>query len=160
MKFVLLLLLALPVCALADIESDFLAARKAARVGNMSRLDTLAERLNDTLLEPYVTYYQLRRHMSKKATVAIKAFLARTSESPVVDQFRGEWLKYLGKHQNWEEFAEEYSRLLKTDDELICYSLQLQQKSDEEGALDKRCNAYSAVICRPLPEFLNLVLLR
>ncbi len=142
MKYLLLLLLVQPVCAMADIESDFLSARNAMRDGNKSRLDTLAERLNDTLLEPYVTYYQLRMRMSTKATVAIKAFLARTSESPVVDQFRGEWLKYLGKHQSWEEFAEEYSLLLEADDELICYSLQLQQKSDEESALDEARNMW------------------
>ncbi len=142
MKFVLFLLLMLPLCASADIKSDFLAARDAARTGNKSRLDTLAERLNDTLLEPYVTYYRLRMRMSKKATVPIKVFLARTSESPVVDQFRGEWLKYLGKHQSWEDFADEYSRLLDTDDELICYSLQLQQKSDEEGALAEARNMW------------------
>ena len=66
---------------------------------------------------------------------AAKNFLARTSESPVVDQFRGEWLKYLGENESWEEFAEEYSHLLNTDDELVCYALQLREKSDAPGAL-------------------------
>src|SRR5512135_2666096 len=112
MKFVLLLLLALPACALADQESDFRAAREALRAGNAARLDKLAERLKDTPLEPYVTYYQLRMHWGLKATGPIKAFLARTSESPVVDQFRGEWLKYLGENERWEEFTEEYPRLV------------------------------------------------
>ena len=135
MRFLLLLLLAQPVCALADIESDFLAAREALRVGNSSRLETITERLKDTPLEPYMTYYDLRMHLGTKATVAAKNFLARTSESPVVDQFRGEWLKYLGENESWEEFAEEYSHLLSADDELVCYSLQLRMKSDVPGAL-------------------------
>jgi soluble lytic murein transglycosylase len=135
MKFVLLLLLALPACALADQDSEFLAAREALRVGNASRLDAAAERLKDTPLEPYVTYYQLRLGWGAQAAPQIKAFLARTDESPVVDQFRGEWLKYLAKRENWEEFAEEYSRLLTADDELVCYSQQLRMKSDAEGAL-------------------------
>jgi soluble lytic murein transglycosylase len=135
MKFVLFLLLALPCYVQADQESDFRAAREALRVGNSARVDKAVEQLKDTVLEPYVTYYQLRMHWSTKSTVQIKAFLARTDESPVVDQFRGEWLKYLGNNESWEEFADEYSRLLNTDDELICYSLQLRQKSDEAGAL-------------------------
>jgi soluble lytic murein transglycosylase len=135
MKFVLLLLLALPACALADQESDFLAAREALRVGNLSRLDALAERLKNTPLEPYVTYYQLRTHWSLKATPAIKAFLARTDESPVVDQFRGEWLKYLAEHGSWSEFAAEYPHLVNTDEELTCYALQLREQTDVTGAL-------------------------
>ena len=105
-------MLAQPLCALADLESDFLAAREALRVGNSSRLEKISERLKDTPLEPYMTYYELRVRFSTKASVAAKNFLARTSESPVVDQFRGEWLKYLGEHESWEEFAEEYSHLL------------------------------------------------
>lgn len=135
MKFVLLLLLALPASVLADQESDFRAAREALRAGNMSRLDAVAERLKDTPLEPYITYYQLRLRWSTQANPQIKAFLARTDESPVVDQFRGEWLKYLGKRESWEEFAEEYSHLLTTDDELVCYSQQLRLKTDVSGAL-------------------------
>ncbi len=137
MKFVflLLLMLVLPLCALADQESDFRAAREALRAGNVSRLDKMAERLKDTPLEPYVTYYQLRMHWGTKATAPIKAFLARTSESPVVDQFRGEWLKYLGEREQWETFTEEYPRLVNVDDELNCYALQLRRKSDEAGAL-------------------------
>lgn len=135
MKFVLLLLLALPAGVQADQESDFRAAREALRMGNASRLDKLAERLKGTPLEPYVTYYQLRMHMGTKATAPIKAFLARNDESPVVDQFRGEWLKYLGESEHWETFAEEYPHLVNIDDELTCYALQLRQKSDAAGAL-------------------------
>ena len=135
MRLVLFLLLVLPACALADQESDFRIAREALRAGNASRLDKVAENLRATPLEPYVTYYQLRMHWGVKATPAIKAFLARTDESPVVDQFRGEWLKYLGERESWDEFAEEYPHLVNTDDELTCYSLQLRQQTDAAGAL-------------------------
>lgn len=135
MKFVLLLLLALPVCAQADQESDFRIAREALRSGNTSRLDKVAETLKDTPLEPYVTYYQLRMRWGVKATPPIREFLARTSESPVVDQFRGEWLKFLGERESWGEFAEEYPHLVNADDELTCYALQLRGKSDAAGAL-------------------------
>lgn len=135
MKFVFLLLLALPLAALADQESDFRIARDALRTGNVARLDQVAERLKDTPLEPYVTYYQLRLHWGVNATPAIRAFLARTNESPVVEQFRSEWLKYLGEHQSWAEFAEEYPHVVNADTELTCYALQLRQQTDAAGAL-------------------------
>jgi len=137
MRFVLLLLLALPMHALADQESDFNAAREAFRAGNAARLEQAAERLKDSPLEPYVTYYRLRLGWGAQADARIKAFLARNEESPVVDQFRGEWLKYLGKRGRWDEFAEEYPKLVNRDDELACYGLQLRRQSDEAGALDE-----------------------
>ena len=135
MRFFLFLLLAFPLLSWADLEGDFRTARDALRVGNTARLDKAAEHLKDTPLEPYVTYYQLRMRWNSKDATPIKAFLARTDESPVVDQFRSEWLDYLGMHKRWDEFAEEYPRLVNPDTELICYALQLQQRSDAEGAL-------------------------
>lgn len=135
MRLALLLLLALPVCALADQESDFHTAREAFSAGNAARLDKAAESLKDSPFELYVTYYQLRMRWDTKATAPVKLFLARNEESPVVDQFRGDWLKYLGKRGSWEAFAEEYPRLVNSDDELACYGLQLRQQSDEAGAL-------------------------
>ncbi|MBI4807583.1 MAG: lytic transglycosylase domain-containing protein [Nitrosomonadales bacterium] len=135
MRFLLPLLLALPLCALAEPESDFRAAREALRVGNLARLDKAVENLQDTPLEIYGANFQLRARLSTRATAPIKAFLARGDESPVVDQFRGDWLKFLGKHQSWEAFADEYPHLVNMDDELACYALQLRQQSDDAGAL-------------------------
>jgi soluble lytic murein transglycosylase len=135
MKFVFFLLLALPGYALADLESDFLAARDALRDGDEVRLDKAVERLKATPLEPYATYFQLRMNVGMRNTAPIKAFLARNDESPIVDQFRGEWLKFLGRYQRWDEFAEEYPHLVNTDTELACYALQMKQRTDPEGAL-------------------------
>ncbi|MBI5006480.1 MAG: transglycosylase SLT domain-containing protein [Nitrosomonadales bacterium] len=137
MRFLLPLLLALPVCALANPESDFRAAREALRVGNLARLDKAVENLQDTPLEIYATNFQLRARLSTRPTEAIKDFLARNDESPAVDQFRGDWLKFLGKHESWEAFAEEYPHLINIDDELACYGLQLRRQSDELAALEE-----------------------
>ncbi len=134
--FLLFLLLALPVFALADQESDFRAARDAFRSGNVARLDAAAARLKDSPLEPYVSYYQLRMRWGGKDSAPIKAFLARTDVTPVIDQFRGEWLKYLGKRERWDEFEREYPHLINGDDELSCYALQAKLHSDEAGALE------------------------
>lgn len=59
MRFFLYLLLALPALVHADTESDFRMAREAFSRGDAARLEKVAPRLRDTVLEPYVTYYQL-----------------------------------------------------------------------------------------------------
>ncbi len=137
MNFILLLILALPAFALADQESDFRSARDSFRVGNIARLDAATARLKDSPLEPYATYYRLRMRWDAKDTAPIKSFLARSDETPVIDQFRGEWLKYLGKRERWSEFEQEFPHLVTGDDELSCYALQALRQSDAAGALAK-----------------------
>ena len=135
MRFILILLLALPALVRADTESDYRTARDAFSRGDAARLEKVAGRLETTVLEPYVTYYRLRLSWSAKDTAPIRRFLERDEESPVVDQFRGEWLKYLGKRGRWEEFGQEYPRLVTADDELTCYALQMRRNSEEAEAL-------------------------
>jgi len=149
MKFSLFFLLLIPSLSWADQDSDFLSAREAFRAGNLARLETLAARLQNSPLEPYLTYYQLRARWDAKNPPPIKAFLARVEDTPIIDQFRGEWLKHLAKKQRWEEFAEEYPNLINTDAELTCYALQWQRKTDEEGALREAHNLWPVGTAQP-----------
>ena len=146
MKFVLFLLFFIPAASMADQDEDFLAAREAFAKGDSARLERMALRLKNSALEPYLTYYQLRMHWDEKDSSPIQQFLSRTDDTPVIDQFRGEWLKYLGKRQRWSEFAAEYPRSVNSDAELKCYALQLKQLTDEESALrDARSKWFSGV---------------
>ncbi len=142
MKFVLFLLLLIPAASMANQDEDFLAARDAFRKGDAAKLERMVARLKNSPLEPYLTYYQLRLHWDEKDSPAIKQFLSRPEDTPVIDQFRSEWLKYLGMHQRWDEFAAEYPRALNIDAELGCYALQWRQLSDEEGALREARNRW------------------
>ena len=112
MKYLFLLLLLIPVVAVADLEENFQAAREAYRVGDASRLDVLAENLKNTVLEPYVTAYQLRLRMYTRNPAGLKEFIARPDNTPVIDQLRSDWLKYQAKLQNWDEFNAGFPRLL------------------------------------------------
>jgi soluble lytic murein transglycosylase len=91
--------------------------------------------MKNSPLEPYLSYYQLRMHWDEKDSTPIKQFLSRPEDTPVIDQFRVEWLKYLGLRQRWSEFSAEFPRALNVDAELNCYALQWRQLSDEETAL-------------------------
>lgn len=135
MKYLLYFLLLIPSSLRADIDTDFLTARDAFRSGNSTRLSRVSSRLQDTPLEPYVTYYQLRMRWQAKDSSPIRNFLAREADTPIIDQFRSEWLKYLAKRQLWDDFAAEYPRLIHADAELGCYALQWQHRSDEMTAL-------------------------
>jgi len=137
MKYLLLILLLLPVLATADEEDDFLAAREAFRAGNAARVDEFAARLKNTALEPYLTYYQLHLHLYTRNVAGIKEFLARPDDTPVIDQLRSEWLKWQAKQQHWDEFAAEYPRLLQADDEMLCYALQARLPNNEDLVLSE-----------------------
>lgn len=137
MKLLLSVLLLIPAVAAASQDADFLAARDAFRAGDGVRLERAAARMKDSPLEPYLAYYRLRMHLETAETGTIRAFLARTDETPVTDYLRGEWLKQLGKKQQWDAFSAEYPHLLNGDTELACYALQARRRSEESEALQE-----------------------
>lgn len=142
MKFLFLVVLLFPMLAAANQDADFLAARDAFRVSDGARLDRIAARFKHSPLEPYLTYYQLRLNLESTEAATIQAFLARTDDTPVIDRLRGEWLKQLGKKQQWDAFAAEYPRLLSEDAELTCYALQARRRLQEEDVLHEARNLW------------------
>jgi len=124
MKFFLLFLLLMANSVLAGQEDDFLAARDAFRVGNAAKLSVFAQRLKHGPLEVYTAYYQLRLELATSDASVIRAYLARPEDTPLIDKMRADWLKVLGKQQQWDGFDSEYPRLLTDDIELACYALQ------------------------------------
>ncbi len=127
------LLIASP--ALADQDADFLAAHDAFRAGDAVKLERFAKRLKNTPLEVYAGYYRLRLNLEKADPAAVRKFLSRPEDTPIIDRLRGEWLKELGKKQQWDEFDAEYPRLLDEDTELTCYALQSRRRNHEQAAL-------------------------
>lgn len=141
MRFVLLFLFA---CALpaqaaqppAD-DGEFIAVHDAFRAGDRVKLGKLAKRYAKTPLEVYVSYYQLRLDLERADTGAVRAFLARPEDTPMIDRLRGEWLKQLAKQQQWALFDAEYPRLLNEDTELTCHALQSRRRSQEQAVLQE-----------------------
>ena len=104
MKFLVFALLFFPVLAVADHDADFLAARDAFRVGNAAKLNQFAARLQQSPLEPYVAYYQLRMRLETSNDAEVQAFLNRPDDTPLINRMRIEWLKMLGKKRRWITF--------------------------------------------------------
>ncbi len=116
-------------------DADFLAARDAFRAGDAARLDRIGARFKNSPLEPYIAYYQLRMRLDTSDAATIRTFLSRPDETPMIDRMRTEWLKLLGKKQQWDDFDAEYPHLLNEDMELTCFALQAQRRHQEELVL-------------------------
>ncbi len=116
-------------------DADFRAAQEAFRAGDAVRLERYAYRLKKSPLEVYVSYYQLRLDLENADNRMVESFLSRPEDTPMIDRLRGEWLKLLGKKQQWELFDAEYPHLLIEDTELACYAMQSRLRSQKQAAL-------------------------
>lgn len=120
----------------ASPDDDFIAMRQAFQAGDSATVALYVQRLQGHVLEPYAAYYQLRPQLENTIVSAdtIKKFLYRYQDSPLGDRLQGEWLKALGKTQQWELFAEAYPGLINGDTELTCYSLQQRFAVNDDNA--------------------------
>jgi soluble lytic murein transglycosylase len=131
--------LCLAMCAgtlAAGQDDDFLAMRQAFSTGDATRVAAYAQRLKGHVLEPYAAYYQLRPQLEFALVnpETIQTFLERYKDSPLSDRLKTEWLKTLGKTEQWALFAEVYPGLTNPDVELICYSLQQRLAASDVSA--------------------------
>jgi soluble lytic murein transglycosylase len=138
-------------------DADFAAARDAYRAGDSARLERIAPRLKGHLLEPYVTYWQLKLKLDDADPAAVREFLVRNAELPLADRLRSDWLKSLGRRGAWTLFGEEYVKEEGEDVELACYAAQFRAQSgerlDEALAQAKRfwfSGAEQPESCQPL----------
>ena len=115
-----------------------LAAREAARGGDRARLEGLAGELRGHMLAVYVDYWRLQPDLKNGAdTMAIRAFLADNAGDYLAEKVRGDWLRQLGKQQQWPVFDAEYPALAQPDQELACYALQSRLSRGDDGVLDE-----------------------
>jgi soluble lytic murein transglycosylase len=106
-------------------DTAFLTARDAFRAGETVRLAKSVEALRGHPLQPWAEYWQLRLKLDDEtsdSTPAIRSFLDRHSGSYLADRLRGDWLRSLGKHGDWDSFNREWPALVQSDDEVRCYA--------------------------------------
>ena len=142
---VLSLLATCPTFAAGDDERVLLA-RDAARTGDRARLDRLVGELQGNLLESYVAYWQLQVDLPNADPAAVGAFLKRYDSQYLAEKLRSDWLKVLGKQQQWSAFDAEYAAVERPDQELQCYGLQSRRARGDQAVLDEA-----------MPLWLNLV---
>jgi soluble lytic murein transglycosylase len=117
-------------------DADFIAARDAYRAGDAARLERIAPRLQGYLLEPYVSYWRLKLRIDEADPVAVRAFIERYADMPLAERLRSDWLKALGRRNDWKQFGEFYVKRADEDAELGCDVAQWRREIDGDGALE------------------------
>jgi soluble lytic murein transglycosylase len=120
----------------APADDQFLAARDAARSADRAKLERLAPALEDHELAAYIDYWRLLLDLKDADASTVNAFLARHENSHVAEKMRADWLRQLGKKQQWANFDAEYARLAQPDQELVCYSLQSRRAQGDKRVGD------------------------
>jgi soluble lytic murein transglycosylase len=116
-------------------DAALLAARDAFRAGNAAKLAKHAAALKGHLLEPYAQYWQLSLKLDAAPPSEVSAFLERHAGTFLAEQLRREWLRALGKREQWDPFRQELPLLVQDDAAVRCYSLLARWRQNDESAL-------------------------
>ncbi|MEQ1772952.1 MAG: transglycosylase SLT domain-containing protein [Burkholderiales bacterium] len=119
-------------------DEDFLAMREAFRVGDTRKLDLYAPKLKGHVLEPYAAYWQLRSRLDAAAPETVRAFLAEYKDTFVAERMRSDWLKRLGRSQQWDLFEAERAQLIDDDIDITCLALQSRARTDATAVREAR----------------------
>lgn len=113
-----------PVLALSDQEL-FQHARESYNTKNEIALANDVAQLDaqQYLLAPYADYWLMLLRLDKASNEDVESFLAKYGNYPFAERMRGEWLKKLGKQQDWQTFFEQYANYKRDDVAVQCYAL-------------------------------------
>jgi soluble lytic murein transglycosylase len=137
LSFTFLLLQASMVYALAGDE-DVLVARAAYDKNNSFALADAVSRLKELQhpLAPYADYWWMLSSLDETSPAAVNAFLVQYQTLPFADRLRGEWLKKLGKQQNWALFLEVYPQYQLQDASVACYAAEATASMEAGKSLE------------------------
>lgn len=124
-KPLLMLAWLMPVTIYAAVgDETMLEAKSAYDKKNTFALSEAIERLKkqDYVLTPYAEYWQMLLNLDTASHQEVNDFLMRNASMPFADRLRGEWLKKLGKAQNWPAFLEVYGQYQQEDAAVACYA--------------------------------------
>ena len=127
--------------AWADVaqQETFLAARDAYKARDEESLALYASRLqaDNYPLAPYLDYWRLLLRLEQADATEVRLFLERHAELPFSERVRVEWLKKLGKREDWTTFFEELPRSTTEDPAIACYAIVGRAVMGDESALQQ-----------------------
>jgi soluble lytic murein transglycosylase len=138
--------------AAPSTDDRFLVARDAFRSGDRAKLERVAPELKGHDLEAYVDYWLLLGRLPDQLDPAIaREFLAKHERTYIAEKLRSDWLKVLGKKQQWAEFDAEYPKIVAPDQELVCYALQSRRARSDASMLDDAMPLWLTLLEPPEP---------
>lgn len=103
-----------------------IAAQEAYNKQNLASVEAYAQQMkaNADILAPYADYWAMLLKLSTASDQDVSAFIERYQAFPFADRVRGEWLKQLGKRQDWNLFFDELGQFKRDDNAVSCYAMQ------------------------------------
>jgi soluble lytic murein transglycosylase len=124
---ILLMVLCLPVAYAENGDDELIFAKSAYDSKNSAALADSLSRLQSqhNILAPYADYWLMMLNWDDATNQTIQDFITRYSQYPFANNVRAQWLKKLGKEQNWPVFIEQNSLYSKQDDAAVnCYAVE------------------------------------
>jgi soluble lytic murein transglycosylase len=111
-------------CFAAAGDDLMLQARAAYDRKNAIALSETVQQLQNQsyILAPYADYWLMLLNLEDADNQTIINFLNTYNEYPFADRLRGEYLKKLGKNQDWPSFASEIVNYQLEDPAVACYA--------------------------------------
>jgi peptidoglycan lytic transglycosylase len=103
-------------------DEAMLKAADAFRAGDPLRLQRAAAPLAGHVLAPYLEYWRLKLRLEEVPEAEVRAFLEQQAGSYLADRLRADWLKQLGKREEWLGFEQQQPLLVQDDLEIRCYA--------------------------------------
>lgn len=121
----------------ASDQDTFIAARAAYKLRDDGALTAYAMQLRagNYVLAPYLDYWSLLLKLEKADNEEVQAFLRQYADYPFAERIRSEWLKVLGKRQQWKAFVDAYVPSEKEDVAVSCYAAQARYMQGQSTAL-------------------------
>jgi len=115
-------------------DDSFLAARDAFRDSSPAKLGRYAAELKGHPLESWAEYWKLQLKLDGASTEEVRAFLARHANTYVAESLRHDWMRVLGKQEEWALFLQELPKLAERDADITCYALAARWRDNDEAA--------------------------
>ncbi len=105
-----------------------IAAQEAYNKQNLASVEAYSQQMkaNADILAPYADYWAMLLKLSTASDQDVSAFIERYQAFPFADRVRGEWLKQLGKRQDWNTFFAELGQFKREDTAVSCHAMQGQ----------------------------------
>ncbi|WP_137720153.1 lytic transglycosylase domain-containing protein [Methylobacillus flagellatus] len=123
-----LLLISAGTAASREARADDALFEQARAAYKKQDARLLAEQLRvlqaeNHLLAPYADYWLTLLQLQNLDNSRVHAFLDQYADFPFADRLRGEWLKSIGKYEDWPTYFNELPRFQREDQAIQCYTL-------------------------------------
>lgn len=115
----------------------FIGARDAYKARDEQNLLRYLQQMQaqDYVLAPYADYWLILLRLSQADNAMMRDFFTRYPDMAFTDRVRGEWLKQLGKRQDWASYFAELPYFQREDVAVSCYTYEGRAQAGDNLAL-------------------------